>query len=281
MDYYFSDIKDHIIKTLDAVLGPNNYLMKGGQALALHFKRIHAESEARFSRDIDFSFGSSTIPFDTNEFRREFERLYNSQPPRSLFVRDMKLEKIPPNDKAYFGIRVSMNFRTATAGGKLGHKEYFKDLDSTAIVIDFTCNEFVNDRVIVTIGGIKVANVALIVAEKLRALCSNLHEPELNPMPRAKDFYDVFAIYAICFRGSPAPKDLKEMKDLLRECFAVKNMPLDLLDPLGEVAQKAFHGSNFQQQVRDTLEVASRYKRVTYDQVYSDTIEFLDKIRGA
>jgi hypothetical protein len=127
----------------------------------------------------------------------------------------------------------------------------------------------------------RIASVSLIVAEKFRALCSNLHDSALNPAPRPKDFYDLFAIYAVCFNRNPALKDLKEMKDLLQKCFDIKDMPLDLLTQLGSSEQKAFHAMNFQQQVLDTLEVDSKFKSITYDQAYSDALEFLDKIQAS
>jgi hypothetical protein len=52
MNYYFRDIKVPIIKILDQIFGHNTYLMKGGQALALHFEKVQAVKEARFLKKI-------------------------------------------------------------------------------------------------------------------------------------------------------------------------------------------------------------------------------------
>jgi predicted nucleotidyltransferase component of viral defense system len=278
MEYNFNDIKPSLIHTLVAALGDAAYLIKGGQAISVHFERIHAASEARFSRDIDFSLSTPSFPVDLKRFLHDFQRIYNSNPQYSLQVRNIKLKKIPENEAAYFGIRMSINFGKKKPDGRPGKKVFFKDIASVAIVIDFACNEYVDDAVTSSIDAVKIAKIPLIVAEKFRALCSNLHDPGLNPFPRPKDFYDLFAIYSLVFKRVPDPSSLREISLLLNRCFALKNMDVSLLKQLDTEQQKSFHSRNFQQQVLDTLELASTNKNLTFDQAYSESLEFLDKI---
>jgi hypothetical protein len=281
MDYFFAEVKDKMIAALQELFGGQPYLMKGGQALALHLNRANAQKYARFSKDIDFSFPAS-FPYDPKQIGAAYMQLYNSHAKDDrLLINAASAEKLPQDRNVYFGIRMSVSFGKRKVGGVSHHKEFLTDIESPVVIIDCTCNEYVDDVVVVSFGGVRTATISLIVAEKFRALCSNLYDPKANTFPRPKDFYDLFVIYVVLFNRQPNQSVLKEIKDLLQKCFDKKAMPLSLLDSLDSDKQKAFHSRNFAEQVTDTLESGGRFSSVTFDQTYSDTLEFLGKIRAS
>lgn len=280
MDYFFTDVRDKMIAVLQELFGGQPYLMKGGQALALHLNRAEASKDARFSKDIDVSFPAS-FPYDPNRIGAAYMQLYNGNADGQLLINAASAEKLPQNRDVYFGIRMSVSFGKRKPGGVSHHKEFLKDIESPVVIIDCTCNEYVDDVVVVSFEGVRTATISLIVAEKFRALCSNLHDPKTNTFPRPKDFYDLFVIYVALFNRQPNQSALKEIKDLLQKCFAKRAMPLGLLDGLDSDKQKAFHSRQFKEQVTDTLEPGGRFSAVTFDQTYSDGLEFLGKIRSS
>ena len=239
MSYQFKEVRENVISVLNHLLGDTAHLMKGGQALALHLREASAQNEARFSKDIDFSLASA-FPFSRDDFCSKFKAYYNKTFTGVLAVRDITADKSPRDPTAYFGVRVQINFGERHSGGSIGHKIYFSDIGSQAVTIDFSCNELVPGMAIISLGGVQTACVSLIVAEKLRALCSYPHKPDLNPNPRPKDFYDLFVIYTVLFNRHPAGEQLLEIKSLIEECFAIREMPLALLQRLEDPDVREF-----------------------------------------
>ncbi len=79
---------------------------------------------------------------------------------------------------------------------------------------------------------IYVYSPAMIVVEKLRAICQQMPEYPLRsqPSPRARDFYDIWRVIAETGLDLTAP----EIIELARHIFAAKKVPLALLGKLGE-----------------------------------------------
>ncbi len=75
---------------------------------------------------------------------------------------------------------------------------------------------------------------AAIVIEKLRALCQQLPDYDLIPAPmkrpRARDYYDIYTVMTRKNIALTTPENLA----LLREVFAIKQVPLRLLGKLDE-----------------------------------------------
>ena len=152
-------------------------------------------------------------------------------------------------------------------------------IESLAVILDFSCKEIVNGAFLeIGDSNIHIAKAELIIAEKFRALCSNKHDPNNNFLPRSKDFYDIFILYVEKYNRSPGTKVIKEIRTYIERCFSIKDMPIELLKTLEESSQREFHRRNFQEQVLDTLDRESKYVDVTFEQTYSETLEFLDTI---
>lgn len=277
MSHLFSEVRENIIGTLNGLLGTTSHLMKGGQALALHLALADAEKEARFSKDIDFSV-SGVFPFSLKDFCTRFKQYYNENFFGPLAVIAVKAVKAPKDPTEYFGVKVQMHFGEVDSNGRMGKKVYFHDITSLAVTIDFACNERVPELLVVRFGDVRTARVELIVAEKIRALCSYPYSPNSQQNPRPKDFYDLFVIYSVLMGKNPTVEQLKEIKLQVVESFRVKSMPLDLIDRLEDPAVIEFHSRNYDAQVIETLSPTSRFKRVTFAQVYNDSLELIGKI---
>ena len=79
---------------------------------------------------------------------------------------------------------------------------------------------------------IYVYSPAMIVVEKLRAICQQMPEYALRsqPSPRARDFYDIWRVMTKTGLELAAP----EIIELARHIFAAKKVPLALLGRLSE-----------------------------------------------
>ena len=88
---------------------------------------------------------------------------------------------------------------------------------------------------------VRVYTPEMIALEKLRAICQQMPGYSMNrtPSARARDFFDIYLVHTITgFRiGS------LENKNLLRQIFAAKDVPLELLQLIAE--QREFHRSDW------------------------------------
>jgi len=128
--------------------------------------------------------------------------------------------------------------------------------------------------------GIRLAGIPLIISEKFRALCSQLDEciEADYKTPRPKDFFDIFLLYNVVYRKKVSDEIKALLRQTLYKVFHIKNMEISLLKKLESDTVKSFHAIDFQTQVLDTLNLNSRFKTITFDQVYSDAMELLDII---
>ena len=84
----------------------------------------------------------------------------------------------------------------------------------------------------------------MIVCEKLRAICQQMHEYKQTvrsqkARPRARDFFDIFAL----IEGRSVDLDTVQTKDLLQGMFNAKRVSLSLLGCIDE--HREFHRSDF------------------------------------
>ena len=61
--------------------------------------------------------------------------------------------------------------------------------------------------------------------------------------------------------------------------FSIKDMDLELLEKVYLKDQKDFHGQAFEEQVLQTLSEDGKFRDIAFDQVYSESLEFLDSLR--
>lgn len=105
---------------------------------------------------------------------------------------------------------------------------------------------------------VNVCAPSLIVVEKLRAICQQMpaYREEVvthSPTPRAKDFFDIYTVIDAYELSLTTP----ENKTLIREVFAAKRVPLELLDAITE--SRGFHRAGFAS-VKDTVKTGYELK---------------------
>ena len=105
--------------------------------------------------------------------------------------------------------------------------------------IDLSKYEYITGKLKVELDDytIYVYSPAMIAIEKLRAICQQMPEYELqrHPSARARDFYDIHLIVSLIGMNLNSPENL----DLVRHIFAAKEVPLRLFGRIKE--QKEFH----------------------------------------
>ena len=285
MSELYAEFLPNFLDALLYVLSDYNYLIKGGSAIKYHLESLNKGVDARFSTDIDFAFSSKSFPVDFDKFKKQLIQEYNSKDANKFHIieKNFDIIKIPKTDDFYFGIRMSLNIRKLKKDGNTGKKVFFSDINSLAIIADFTVNEIVEDPYFEeTENKIRFATIPLIIAEKFRAICWQLEENTINQYknPRPKDFYDIFILYTVHYKREISNSHLYLIKDAMKKCFSIKNMSLDLIDCIDNEKVINFHKPHFQNQVSDTLSRDSAFHDVTFDQVFSNTMELLDMIKS-
>ncbi|MCP4134736.1 MAG: hypothetical protein GY754_27425 [bacterium] len=96
--------------------------------------------------------------------------------------------------------------------------------------------------------------------------------------PRPKDFYDIFVLYNLYYKKKITEKNKALIQKAIKKCFSIKNMDIKLTKFIESEKVKNFHSRDFEGQVANTLLQDSIYNDVTFDQIYSDTLELLDII---
>lgn len=275
------EFTDGFFPVLARNLPQNHYLIKGGQAISFHMTNVESPENVRYSKDIDLSFKSSNFELDKNKFLETIVQEYNRTETTKFFIleKTIQLERLPKDKNLYFGWKLS--FAVSRKDGSPG-KVFFKECNSVFIRIDFTFGEVVSDKWVVVCKDINYAGIPLIVAEKYRAICSQIEGavPGVIITPRPKDFYDISILFNTVYKKSPSKKELVFINDAMSECFSIKEMSLKLLERLDDNEIKLFHASNYDDQVTLTLPANSKNKDITFDQVYSDTLELLDLLKS-
>jgi hypothetical protein len=214
-------------------------VLKGGNALSLALGL-----SKRTSLDLDFSIENDFE--DLNEIRNRVQNaLENRLLAAGYVVFDFKFDTKPS---------IAPEGQNPRWGGymaafKVMEKQRYKKLegdidgrrrDSLVIgpeqqrvfTIDLSKYEYVTGKL-----EVEFDSPAMIAIEKLRAICQQMPEYEMqrHPSARARDFYDIHLIASLVGMNLNSPENL----DLVRHIFVAKEVPLGLLGRIKE--QKEFH----------------------------------------
>lgn len=137
--------------------------------------------------------------------------------------------------------------RQAEAVGDTSHSRKFR--------IEISKFEYVADKAEAEIDDYLcyVYTLPMIAAEKLRAICQQMDGYPLtaHPRPRARDFYDIYAIATERALDFARP----EFHDLVRHMFAAKDVPLAF--PRPNSGSRSFHAQDWPA-VRDAIKSGGR-----------------------
>ncbi|HTA89338.1 MAG TPA: nucleotidyl transferase AbiEii/AbiGii toxin family protein [Polyangiaceae bacterium] len=249
-------------------------VLKGGNALRLVYRL-----GIRTSQDLDYSIEGDLDPVGVKErieaaLTAEFQHL-------GYVPLDVKIEKKPH-------VPPEVDQRPQWGGWRVGFKlisqELFKECGQDiakvrnqamtlyqgkkSFRIDISRFEYVTPATEVEFEGfsLRVYSLAMIVYEKLRAICQQMdgYEYVSNPTPRPRDFVD------ICSVLEKSESEVLAQRDLLARVFEAKNVPLSFLRELRRVYE--FHESDWQK-VADELGDGSQL-RPYFDRV----LAFVDKL---
>ena len=234
-------------------------VLKGGNAMALvHRLSARASVDLDFSMRHDFHDPEKTIHRIGEALKRTFQ-------PAGYEVIDINVANKPDQlskDMAGFWGGYAVEFKLVTPAVYTQHKDSPENLrraaiaigQSTKFLIDISRFEYIEDKEEAELDGyrIYVYSPAMIVCEKLRAICQQL--PDYAPIvkrgrpgsPRARDFVDIHTLVDTLKLDLTTEKSL----DMLTKMFEVKRVPIEWLDKIAE--SREFHRDNFQS-VRGTV----------------------------
>jgi predicted nucleotidyltransferase component of viral defense system len=236
-------------------------IFKGGNALEL----IHKIGE-RASLDLDFSMEGDAR--DAGDMEARLRRAVDDRlDSLGLFIFDWKFGPRPNFPREGFvrwgGYRAEFKLIERALAQSLGN-----DLDALRrqsvelspehqriFQMDISKFEFCRGSATVDVDHyrLQVYTPAMIAAEKLRAICQQMPEyaQRLNPAPRPRDFYDIYAIVA------GAGVRLGAEQELVRHMFDAKEVPYRLLGMISRERERSFHGQDWsavQQAVRGQVQ---------------------------
>lgn len=243
----YEDIKE--IKKLTIIaLCSDNYLMdklilKGGTCIELAFN-----ISSRASKDIDFSieylFDDETLRTITETIQSCFDKIFI---PKEYYPFDIKFDDSPPEaDDTNVMSGYILTFKLTTKDNFEKYKSNLELLRKTALSIgknntksfrvEISKHEFCKDSLkeLKEIDGHKVYvySPALVVFEKMRAICQSMKEyrerqkTKTDDKPRSRDFYDIELV-----NENLANIDFKDAnnREILKQVFKAKNVDLSLL----------------------------------------------------
>lgn len=235
------------------------FVLKGGNLLDIVY-----QLSARASIDVDLSMSGEFE--DVDKLRAKIlKALESTFRARGYVVFDFKLMEVPPklsDDMKDFWGGYRVHFKLIDQKKYGAFSDSLEDLrrnaavvgekGSTVFQVDISKHEFCEDKLLFEVDEHSVYGYSpeMFVAEKLRAICQQMDEyvqlVQLHPRSRPKDFVDIQIIaqhYGIAFGR-------EDFRDLVRQTFTVKKVPVFLL---GEIrTTKEYHEQGFQA-VRDTV----------------------------
>ena len=238
-------------------------VLKGGSALEM----IYGVSD-RSSIDLDFSMSDTFAAEELDPLRDRIESLLSrSLGEVGLHALDVKLKPRPKKltaDIADFWGGHELSFKVISKEVAASHADVDQRRNRAIQVgaggrasfsVDISSFEYVEPKTEQEVDGytVFVYSPAMIVAEKLRALCQQM--PEYAPVvkragrpgaPRARDFLDISSVVQRCRVEMTTPEHL----DLLQRTFAAKKVPLHLLEKIHETAD--FHRTSWPS-IQDTV----------------------------
>jgi len=221
-------------------------VLKGGNALSL----VHGLS-ARRSLDLDFSIELDFADLEDAR-RRIFRAIKNHFSSAGFVVFDESFGPKPevpgPHQQTWWGgyeleFKLIEEAKYKALGGSI------ESVRRNAFVVgpgqqrkfsvDMSRYEYCGGKVERELDSytICVYSPAMIVVEKLRAICQQMPEygMQRKPSRRARDFYDIWRVVTSAKLDLATP----EIVELAEHIFAAKHVPLDLLSRVGQ--HREFH----------------------------------------
>lgn len=282
----FDEIKKRVII---AMFSDDRFMqqlvLKGGNALDL----VHRVS-TRASVDIDLSMEND---FDASErplVQARVEKLLTDAFKPAFVVFDLKMEERPPEvtpDMADFwgGYRIEFKLAQKAVFDRFStdHEQLRRNAimlgHSSKFMIDISKFEYTvgKQREYIDSYLIFVYSPAMIVAEKLRAICQQM--PEYDSVvrrsragaPRARDFVDIHAL----LNSKTIDVQLNQNLSLIEHMFSAKRVPLSLLGNIRN--QKEFHRSDFRI-VEDTVRPGHDLK--SFDYYFDFVVSLTDQLES-
>lgn len=248
-------------------------VFKGGNAVDL----IHGAA-MRGSVDLDFSLESDLPDADETTWRARFDALLNTAfHPEGFKVFDVTFERRPPNvspDLADFWGGYRLEFKVIRSDKYNALREDQRRLRTAAVSVagghrkklsvDISCHEYCRPKDEFEIDGytVFVYTPAMIVCEKLRAICQQMPEygrlvRSRSQSARAKDFFDIHVLIRHFGIDLSSPSNV----ETLRCIFLAKHVPLHLLGAVRD--QQDFHRQGFAA-VRDTVKPGVKLRKFEY-----------------
>ncbi len=224
----------------------NQLALKGGNALSL----VHRIG-SRTSLDVDVS-----LEKDIDDFTKTQERISRMLADRfrseNLQVFDIRMKRVPEIREGHYLEKqsgYSIEFKLLPfSRSKLVEEDLPKAQREALVVglaqerkfsIQISKYEYIQGKQESQIDGftIFVYSPAMIAVEKFRAICQQMAEYPFrsNPVPRARDFYD---IHAICSEAK-VDSAVAENLELFRAIFGAKDVPLALIANIP--SQREYH----------------------------------------
>ena len=234
--------------------------LKGGQAI-----RLKENMKNRLSMDIDFSV-SKDVGEPDPFFSLIQEALSNEFSKRDLHLFDfvkVRRPKYPSKDKPKFwgGWAVTFKLIEGSKKGLTTDKKRKEALltegsSSSKIKLDISefeyCNTF--DEISISHVNVKVYTRALLVLEKLRAICQQHPDyPHREVGTRARDYYDIEQLWGKVINADNIVAFTEDCKNHLTMVFEAKEVPLRLLDRIFDNDFLELQSKDWQQ-VKTTVE---------------------------
>lgn len=247
-------------------------VLKGGSAMDLVYQINH-----RRSVDVDLSMAEGLWP-QADDLRRRVEpRLIESFLEDGLIVFDVKCKQRPPEispDMAdiWGGYRIEFKIITKEKHTTLQNRadqmskeaEVVGENQRRTFSIDISANEYCQGKVRTKMDGLTIAvyTPAMIIFEKIRAICQQMEEygqHVTNPTrsARARDFVDIFTVTEKFAVDYAAP----ENHALVAAIFAAKRVPLYLISKISD--NREFHRPDFNS-VKETVNPGFSLKDFDY-----------------
>lgn len=249
LTWYIADVDfDQIRKlTITALFSDDELyeriVLKGGNAISLVYGY-----GARGSLDLDFSVEQDFPELDRTR-RRVFKALTERFSSVGLAVIDGQFRPKPPMSRDHRWGGYELTFKLIEAAKYAGMRHDHDMLRRNAVVVgpdqrrvfrvEMSKFEYCAGKreTVLDAYAIYVYTPAMIVIEKLRAICQQMPEytRRRHPQPRARDFYD---IHAVVTNAGVRLVDAENI-ELARQIFSVKDVPLSLIGRISE--HREFH----------------------------------------
>ena len=249
----------------------NRLVLKGGNAMDLILG-----VGSRASKDLDFSMSGELSEEEVLGFRDKVEGLLRGAfTPEGFTVMDVNFSVAPPSEKAtdpalFFWGGYQIDFKVIeTVRAEELHSDVAKlrneafvlgESGSSKFSIEISKFEYCEQKEAAEIEGyrIYVYSPAMIVAEKLRAICQKTDEyAEIirtrSQGQRARDFFDIYGLIKKFRIDLTTPENL----ELVRSVFDAKKVPLHLLNRIE--AYKERHRPGFET-VRATVRAGTELR---------------------